>query len=108
MRIWILGMLLTVCASAVAQVAPPAAVVVWGETNAAEAVTAPAAETEMRIDRLEKTVAEFEKKLGTRVVGSRSPAESIEDQLADLERRLKRIERDIDDLERRVRRAERH
>lgn len=79
-----------------------------GETNAVQAVAAQEDETVQRLDRLEKAVSEVEKTLGGRVVGSRSPGTSIEDQLADMERRLKRIERDMDDLERRVRRAERH
>ncbi|HNR94131.1 MAG TPA: hypothetical protein PKM67_04075 [Kiritimatiellia bacterium] len=80
---------------------------VSAETNALLAVKAQSQTTAKRVDRIEVSVAELEKTIGRRAIGSRRPSETIEDQLAEIERRLKRIERDVDDLERRLRRVER-
>ena len=77
------------------------------ETNAVEAVALPDSQTSRQLKQVEQNVSEIQAQLGKRMVGSRSLSSSIEEQLADLERRLKQAERDIDDLERKVRRVER-
>lgn len=105
-QIGLFAFTLVACLTVMAQ-EPAAETSERSETNAVEAVTLPDPQTTRQLKQVEQNVSEIQTQLGKRVVGSRSPGASIEEQLADLERRLKRAERDIDDLERKVRRVER-